>query len=70
MMKRIMLLYLNKTGNHHREYTALYGVSVESFPHKHDEEQEVTKEAKDDEDRIQEYYKYQEIVVPDDKILR
>ena len=45
-----MLLYLNKTGYHHREYTTLNRVSVESLPHKHDQEQEVTKEAKDDED--------------------
>ena len=47
MMKRIQL-YLNKTGYHHREDTALYGISIESLPHKHDQEQEVTKEAKDD----------------------
>ena len=49
MMNR-MLLYLNKTGYHHRENTTLYGVPIESLPHKHDQEQEVTKEAKDDED--------------------
>ena len=63
MMKR-MLLYLNKTGYHHREDTALYGVSIESLPDKHDQEQEVTKEAKDDEECIQEDYKYQDVVVP------
>ena len=49
MMNR-MLLYLNKTGYHHRENTTLYGVPIESLPHKHDEEQEVAKETKDDED--------------------
>ena len=59
-----MILYLNKTGYHNRKYTALNRVSVESLSHKHDQEQEVTKKAEEDEKGIEEYYKYQDVGVP------
>ena len=49
-MMKIMLLYLNKRGYHYRKDTALNRVSIESLPHNHDQEKEVTKETKEDED--------------------
>ena len=51
--------YLNNTSCHHRENTALDRVSVESLSEQHDQEQEVTKQTKDDEDRVENYNKYE-----------
>ena len=48
--------YLNNTSCHHRENTALDRVSVESLSEQHHQEQEVTKQPKDDEDGVENYY--------------
>ena len=45
-------VYLNNTSCHHRENTALDRVSVESLSEQHDQEQEVTKQPKDDKNGV------------------
>ena len=59
------MCYLDKTSYNHREDTALDRVSVEPLPQQHSQEQEVTKEAKDDQDRIENDDNNEEVLVPE-----
>ena len=47
--------YLNNASYRHRENTALDRVSVESLSEHHNQEQEVTKQTKDDEGGVENY---------------
>ena len=58
------LAHLDKTSCHHRENTALNRVSVKPLPQQHDQEQEVTKETKDDEDSIKNNDNNEEVLIP------
>ena len=58
-----LAVYLDKTSCHHREDTALDRVSVEPLPQQHDQEQEVTKEAEDDEDSIKNNDNNEEVLI-------
>ena len=59
--------YLDKTSSHHRENTALDRVSVESLSDQHDQEQEITKQAKEDENTVEDDNNNEEGVIPKDE---
>ena len=64
-----MPAYLNNTSCHHREHTALNRVSVESLSEQHDQKQDVTKQAKDDEDGVENYNNNEQELIPVNRLI-